>query len=125
VPAAVSEPIQVAAGDFTGPIHPEVVQGGPGSCPICGMALDMRAPTLDDQPSPELADIARRLWVGLALTIPLVALAVSEMIPVLECAFPAATRAWIQLAPATPVVLSPGQLFLECGWGSLRNPRAC
>src|SRR5262249_13792122 len=75
-PAAVAESPEWAC-----PLHPEVVRPAPGSCPICGMALEPRAASLDEAPSPELADMTRRLWVSAALTAPLLALAMGEMVP--------------------------------------------
>ncbi|HKP70442.1 MAG TPA: YHS domain-containing protein, partial [Pyrinomonadaceae bacterium] len=65
--------------DFTCPMHPEIVQIGPGSCPICGMALEPKEITLDDTPDPEFTDMKRRFWISLPLTIPVFVLAMSEM----------------------------------------------
>ncbi|MDD9146914.1 heavy metal-binding domain-containing protein, partial [Enterococcus hirae] len=59
---------------YTCPMHPQIRQAGPGACPICGMALEPELVSLDDQPNPELADMTRRFWVGLALTLPVVVL---------------------------------------------------
>ena len=74
-PPAPPAPEPAAAGAvYTCPMHPEVRQVGPGACPICGMALEPAAVTLDDAPNPELADMSRRFWIGLVLAAPLVAL---------------------------------------------------
>ena len=69
------EPVAVAAPptrtEWVCPMHPEIVRTGPGACPICGMALEPRTVTLEEEPNPELGDMTRRFWVGLALTVPL------------------------------------------------------
>src|SRR5262249_52989332 len=72
------EPVAAPPGEYTCPMHPEVVQLGPGSCPICGMALEPKQP-VDEAPNPELVDMRRRFWVSLLLTAPLFVLAMSEM----------------------------------------------
>ena len=59
---------------YTCPMHPQIRQAGPGSCPICGMALEPEVATLDAPPNPELADMTRRFWIGLALSVPAVVL---------------------------------------------------
>ena len=66
--------------EYTCPMHPEIVRDAPGSCPICGMALEPRVPTLDAGPDPELVDMARRFWVAAALTLPLLIVTMSEMV---------------------------------------------
>jgi len=107
--------------EWTCPMHPQIVRSGPGSCPICGMALEPRTATLGEERNPELVDITRRFWVGLVLTIPLVLLAMSDLVPALAHAIPAKIRTWIELALATPVVLWAGLPFFERGWASIRN----
>jgi P-type Cu+ transporter len=111
-----------AAGPYTCPMHPEIVRDGPGPCPICGMALEPMSGAADDG-NPELADMTRRFWASLALTLPVFAIAMADMLPGAPLAgrFPARALAWVQLALATPVVLWAGWPFLERGWASLRT----
>src|SRR5213592_4741688 len=94
-------------GEYTCPMHPEVVRSGPGACPLCGMALEPRAPTAEEEASPELADMSRRFWLSLALTLPLFLAAMADMVPgePLRHALAGRALAWIELALATPVVL--------------------
>ena len=113
--------------EHTCPMHPEVRQPGPGTCPICGMALEPVSPAdaaRQGGADPELRDMSRRLWVGAALTLPLVALEMLGMAPGTASALPAApTRAWLQLALATPVVLWAGLPFFRRGWASIVRRR--
>jgi Cu+-exporting ATPase len=97
---------------YTCPMHPEVRQIGPGSCPICGMALEPVTFSADAPPNPELADMRRRLWAGAPLAVLLVAL---EMLPW----SPAVATNWLQLVLATPVVIWGGAPFFRRGWNSL------
>ena len=110
---------------WTCPMHPEIVRDGPGNCPICGMALEPMAPSLDEDAgeSEELRSMTRRFWVGAALSVPLVLLVMSEMLPGpdLTKAFSARALAWLQLALASPVVLWGGWPFFARGWASLRT----
>jgi len=108
---------------YTCPMHPEIVRSGPGSCPICGMALEPRTVTAEGETSPELRDMIRRFWVCLILSVPLLFLAMSEMIPgqPVQHTFPGRLLTWIQLALATPVVLWGGWPFFQRGWASLVN----
>jgi Cu+-exporting ATPase len=107
--------------EWTCPMHPEVVRSKPGPCPICGMALEPRTVTLDDS-NPELDDMTRRLRASAALTLPTLALAMSELLPDnLAHAVAGPTQNLIQLALATPVVLWGGWPFFERGWQSLVN----
>ena len=94
---------------YTGPMHPEIRQVGPGACPICGMALEPELATSDAGPNPELVDMTRRFWISLLLTAPLVLLAMSEMLPgrPVQHALSARLLTWMQLVFATPVVLWP------------------
>ncbi|WP_337188584.1 heavy metal translocating P-type ATPase [Phenylobacterium sp.] len=103
---------------YTCPMHPEVRQVGPGSCPICGMALEPELATADAGPNPELVDFTRRFWVGLALTLPVFVLEMGGHLLGLHLLAPA-TSNWVQFALATPVVLWAGWPFLERGWRSL------
>jgi Cu+-exporting ATPase len=89
-------PAPAAATDWTCPMHPQIVRPGPGSCPICGMALEPRVPTLVEEDNPELRDMRRRLWVSAALSLPLVVLVMARS------RFHA--PAWVELVLATPVV---------------------
>ena len=112
--------------EYTCPMDPEIVQIGPGACPICGMALEPKQisfRTLTDQPNPELLDMTRRFRVSLFFTIPVFLLAMSEMIPgqPLQHAVPGVWLAWVQLALATVVVLWSGRPLLERGWASIGN----
>jgi Cu+-exporting ATPase len=108
--------------EFTCPMHPEVRQIGPGSCPICGMALEPVEMTAEEPENEELIDMTRRFRVSAVLTAPVVLLAMSEMLPgELGHAVPGAVRAWIQLALATPVVLWGGAPFFVRGWQSIVN----
>ncbi len=116
-PAITTEPQPIGgAGQWTCPMHPEIVRSGPGSCPICGMALEPMAPTAAEAANPELADMTRRFWIGVALSLPLVALAMTEHFRAL---LPGGAAVWLQLVLATPVVLWCGLPFFERGWASL------
>jgi P-type Cu+ transporter len=103
---------------YTCPMHPQIRQVGPGSCPICGMALEPLEPTADTGPNPELADMGRRLWVGIALAIPVVVLEMGSHLLNMHIVAPAMSN-WIQLVLATPVVLWSGWPFFVRGWQSL------
>ena len=104
---------------YTCPMHPEIRQVGPGSCPICGMALEPDLVTAESGPNPELADFTRRFWVGLALTLPVFALEMGGHLTGLMMRLSGQTSAWIQFALATPVVLWCGWPFFERGAKSL------
>lgn len=108
---------------YTCPMHPEIVQEGPGTCPKCGMALEpMGIPSGDEGPNPELVDFTRRFWLGVALTIPLLIIAMGPMLglPVKDW-LGHRTAAWFELALATPVVFWSGWPFFERCWASLVN----
>jgi len=102
------------------PMHPEVVQDEPGACPKCGMALEPRTVTLEEEANPEYVDMKRRFWISLALTVPLIVLALTEMVPAGRM-FSSATGTWIEFALATPVVLWCGWPFFQRGWASIVN----
>jgi len=104
---------------YTCPMHPQIRQAGPGSCPICGMALEPELVTADSGPNPELADFTRRFWVGLVLALPVFALEMGGHLTGLMMRLNGQTSAWIQLALATPVVLWSGWPFFERGAKSL------
>ena len=114
-----------AAAWYTCPMHPEVVRDGPGACPICGMSLEPVIPSLQEEDDPELKDMTRRLWIGLALTVPVILIAMTGMLPGPAGRPVSAHRLldWVQLALATPIVLYCGRPFFERGWASIRNRR--
>ena len=108
--------------EYVCPMHPEIIRAEPGNCPICGMTLEPRVISSEEGESPELADMTRRLWVSVALAIPLLFLAMSEIIPgqPVQRALPMLLRTWIELALATPAVLWAGWPLLS-GWQSIVN----
>jgi Cu+-exporting ATPase len=107
--------------EYTCPMHPDVRQKGPGSCPICGMALEPVHISLDEHPNEELVDMTRRFRWSLALTLPIVLVMVDEMLPgrPLHSRIDGPLLNWIELAFATPVVLWGGWPFFVRGWASL------
>jgi Cu+-exporting ATPase len=113
-----SEPALPPGTIYTCPMHPEVRQVGPGSCPICGMALEPEEVTLDDKPDPELVDMTRRFWIALVLTLPVFAIEMGGHAFGLELV-PMGWANWISFALATPVVLWAGAPFFVRGWQSL------
>jgi len=108
---------------WTCPMHPQIVRDEPGSCPICGMALEPMTVTADEGPDPELIRMTRRFWMGLALTVPLLAFMIGDMLPgePLRHLIPGHVAAWLQLVLATPVVLWAGWPFFVRGWASIVN----
>ncbi|MBV8837125.1 MAG: heavy metal translocating P-type ATPase [Alphaproteobacteria bacterium] len=120
--ARAAEPVPEGA-IYTCPMHPEIRQVGPGSCPICGMALEPEIATADTGPNPELADMRRRFWVGLALSAPVVALEMgSHLVERLlggHGFIDQTLSNWIQFGFATPVVLWAGRPFFVRGWLSV------
>ena len=111
--------------EYVCPMDPEVLETRPGPCPICGMALEPRTVTLSAEKNPELADMTRRFRVSVALTVPLLVLAMAAMLPVglLHRFVPGALQGWIELLLATPVVLWGGRPFFERMWRSFRTRR--
>jgi Cu+-exporting ATPase len=109
--------------EYTCPMHPEIVRAEPGSCPICGMALEPRTVTAAEEESPELRDMTRRLWGGVALTVPLLVIAMADMLPGMpvQHALPNGWLPWLELFLATPVVLWGGWPFFQRGWASIVN----
>src|SRR6266852_1777175 len=121
--------------EFTCPMHPEIVRAGPGSCPICGMALEPRTVTAEED-NPELRDMTRRFWVSLALTAPLLAIAMGSMLwphafmggifvergdhAVVVTPW-SSILPWLELILATPVILWCGWPFFQRGWASVVN----
>ncbi|MGH6750648.1 MAG: heavy metal translocating P-type ATPase, partial [Bradyrhizobium sp.] len=104
---------------YTCPMHPEIRKVGPGSCPICGMALEPEVASLDAPPNPELADMTRRFWIGLALSVPPVVLEMGGHVVGGHGLVDPTLSNWIQLAFATPVVIWAGWPFFVRGWQSL------
>ena len=115
------DPATVAEGTiWTCPMHPQIRQVGPGTCPICGMALEPLEPSLEEGPNPELIDMGRRFWVSAVLTIPLLILTMGADVfgwHILS----ARASTWVQLALASPVVLWGGWPFFERFWASLKT----
>jgi Cu+-exporting ATPase len=113
------EPKLPAGTIYTCPMHPEIRQVGPGSCPICGMALEPEVASLDTGPNPELADMAQRFWIGLALSAPVVVLEMGGHLVGGHGLIEQTWSNWIQLVLATPVVLWAGWPFFVRGWQSI------
>jgi P-type Cu+ transporter len=112
--AKPAAPVVAGKAQWTCPMHPQIVRDGPGSCPICGMALEPMMPTGEDGENPELRDMTLRLWVAAALSAPLLAIAM-----LWHTASPIAI--WIQLILATPAVVWAGAPFFRRGWESVVN----
>lgn len=106
---------------YTCPMHPDVRQPGPGSCPICGMALEPETVSADTAPSPELADMTRRFWIGLLMTLPVFVLEMGGHLAWLPSGLDLQASNWLQLLFATPVVLWCGWPFFQRGWQSVKN----
>ncbi len=104
---------------YTCPMHPQIIRDAPGSCPICGMALEPMTVTLEDEANPELTDLTRRFWIGAALSVPLVILAMGESL--IGNVIGVSLVPWIELILSTPVVLWCGWPLLERGLASVRN----
>ena len=132
-PAAASRPVQTATAsrvpqlsaaaagvEYTCPMHPEVVTRAPGACPICGMALEPRTFTAEEEPSRELQDMTLRFWASCAFTLPLLLIAMAEMAGLGALrGWSFRSRNWVELALATPVVLWGGWPFFVRGWKSI------
>jgi len=105
------------------PMHPEIVRDESGECPKCGMALEPRQVSADAEENPELIDMTRRFWVGVALTVPLFLLAMGGMVPGVDMGalVPHGIRVWLELALATPVVMWSGWPFFVRGYRSVIN----
>jgi len=104
-------------------MHPEIIRDGPGSCPICGMALEPLTITAEEPENEELRDMMRRFWIGVVLTIPTLAIGMADLVPgrPLERVLSPEAATWAQLVLATPVVLWGGRPFFERGWQSVVN----
>jgi Cu+-exporting ATPase len=116
-------PVPSARTEFVCPMHPEIVRSEPGSCPVCGMSLEPRTVTVEEAKNPELQDMTRRFWISAALTVPLVIVAMGEVIPGVSFEGIATPRVMtaLELFLATPVVLWGGWPFLVRGWQSIVN----
>lgn len=117
VPATVVD----ADAIYTCPMHPEIRQKGPGSCPLCGMALEPVTVSLETAPNVELADMTRRFWISVALTVPVIILGMLGEVLGINHAIGMERSTWIQAAFATPVVLWSGWPFFERAWASIIN----
>lgn len=126
IEAAATEPSKTRAKDaiYTCPMHPEVRQVGPGNCPICGMALEPLVATAEEDTS-ELEDMTRRFWTSVLLTLPLLAITMSEFVPGLNLHHKLGVDAfnWMQAVLATPVVLWGGWPFFVRAWASFKSWR--
>jgi Cu+-exporting ATPase len=117
---AAAEPVPVGT-IYTCPMHPEIRQAGPGSCPICGMALEPLLATGDAGPNPELIDMTQRFWIGLIVTLPVVVLEMGSHLTGFHMPVSQQVSNWVQLLLATPVVVWAGWPFFVRGWQSLRT----
>src|SRR3954469_7579711 len=120
-PPAIPPAVSSSAGQWTCPMHPEIVRPGPGACPICGMALEPLTVTAEQDDNPELADMTRRFWISVAATAPLLLLAMGGMVPALAHVLPGRPRAWVELALASPGVRWGGWPFFVRFRDSLAN----
>ncbi|MEO6471162.1 MAG: heavy metal translocating P-type ATPase, partial [Aeromicrobium sp.] len=110
------------AAEYTCPMHPEIRRSGPGSCPICGMALEPVVVTADSGPNPELANMSRRFWIGLVFALPVFLLEMGgHLFPAIHDVISPKMSIWIQFVLATPVVLWAGWPFFVRGWISVRT----
>ena len=116
-------PVPATRVEYTCPMHPEIVRLSPGSCPICGMALEPRTVTAQEEENPELREMMRRFWISLALTAPLLTVAMVDMLPGMpvQHMLPNGWLPWIEMVLATPVVLWGGWPFFQRGWTSIVN----
>jgi P-type Cu+ transporter len=112
--------------EYTCPMHPEIVRSEPGACPICGMALEPRTVAVEEGPSPELAGMTRRMWIGALLGLPVFLLTMGDMVLGMGLGGRVGVQIgnWIGLAFATPVVLWAGWPFFQRGWASIVNRHA-
>ena len=110
---------------WTCPMHPQIVRKEPGNCPICGMALEPMTPAAGEAENPELRDMTRRFWVGVALSLPLLAIAMAEHFnkPALDALISPRLLVWVQLILGTPAVLWCGWPFFQRGWASIISRR--
>jgi Cu+-exporting ATPase len=116
-------PLAAVAADYVCPMHPEVVQSGPGSCPICGMALEPRTAPAVEERNLELEGMTRRFWVSLVLTVPVFLLAMTDMLPGRPLHIPPRAQGLLEMALASPVVLWGGWPFFLRMWASVLHRR--
>ena len=118
---------RAAAGEvlWTCPMHPQIVRKEPGNCPICGMALEPMTPAGGEAGNPELRDMTRRFRAGVALSLPLLAIAMAEHFnqPALDALIAPRSLVWVQLILGTPAVLWGGWPFFQRGWASILSRR--
>jgi P-type Cu+ transporter len=119
-PAATAAPADAI---YTCPMHPEIRQPGPGTCPICGMALEPEQLTAETGPNPELVDMTRRFWIGMVMALPVMALEMGGHLLRLDHLVSPQLSNWLQLLLATPVVVWAGWPFFERGWRSIERRR--
>ncbi|MGH7700643.1 MAG: copper-transporting P-type ATPase [Gemmatimonadales bacterium] len=107
--------------EYVCPMHPEIVRDGPGACPVCGMGLEPRTVTLEEEENPELADMRRRFWASAVLTIPVLGIAMADYLPgnPLPHVAPRALWSWLEFLLASPTVLWGGWPFFVRGWHSV------
>ncbi len=120
-PQGTREPEAPAGTIYTCPMHPQIRQVGPGSCPICGMALEPEVVSADSGPNHELADMTRRFWIGLVLAVPVMALEMGGHLTNLHMLLDPNLSNWLQFVLATPAVLWAGWPFFVRGWQSLET----
>jgi Cu+-exporting ATPase len=115
--------IPAGSSKWTCPMHPQIVRDAPGSCPICGMALEPMTVTMEEPENEELRDMTRRFWVSVALAIPTLMIGMADFIPgrPLDRVLTPSIAVWVQLVLATPVVLWGGWPFFVRGWQSIVN----
>jgi P-type Cu+ transporter len=108
---------------YTCPMHPEVQQDHPGDCPICGMSLEPRTIDFDNEDESEVESLSRKFWIGLALTIPVLTLAMGKYFPLinLNAWIPYSVSKWLELLLSTPVIAWAGSIFFVRGWRSVVN----
>ncbi len=116
-------PAALSKTEYTCPMHPQIVRDQPGNCPICGMTLEPRTVNATEEDNPELRDMTLRFWISVVLTLPLLAIAMADMLTALpvQQILPGTWLPWIELLLATPVVLWGGWPFFQRGWASIVN----
>ena len=121
----VASPAASAHVDYTCPMHPQIIRPAPGSCPICGMALEPRTATADEEENPELRTMSRRFWISAALSFPVFLLGMSDLLPgqPVQRILSMHEISWIEFALATPVVLWGGCAILRARLGLARKPQ--
>jgi len=120
---ALEPELSMSQTEYTCPMHPQIIRPQPGNCPICGMALEPRTAFMSEEDNPELRDMTRRFWISTILTLPLLGIAMTDMLPGMpvQRALPGGWLTWIEFALASPVVLWGGWPFFQRGWASVVN----